>query len=414
MVPSQAFAPMVEVTRGRQVESVHRGGIAVVDAQGHLVASLGDPKERVFVRSSAKPFQALALVCSGAADAFGITEEELAVVCASHSGEPQHIELVTSLLRKTGLSASDLHCGIHPPFDAQARRAMAAAGEEPTVLHNNCSGKHVGMLAAARHLGLPLSGYVDPQHDVQVAIRGLLSFLAGMDPDDLGLAVDGCGVPTFYLPMRGFALAMARLAAAGEGIQGQPGAPVLDVGDEVGGRYDDEDEDLDDPDYDDEDFEDDSDDDEDDGDEDDEDFEEEHEAEESFPVSVPQGLARVWKAMRRNPILIAGSRGRLCTDLMRVAGHLGIPLVAKSGAEGFYAMSLIHRGRAYGIAVKVEDGAERARNSAALETLFQLEFLPEEAREPLAGYHQPPVLNRLNRPVGEVRPRFRLSRGLPG
>jgi L-asparaginase II len=408
-VPNQAFVPMVEITRGRHVESVHHGAIAVVDAAGRLYASLGDPKEPVFVRSSAKPFQALALVCSGAADAFGVTEEELAIVCASHSGEPRHIELVGSLMRKAEIKPSDLHCGIHPPFDVASRRALAAAGEEPSVLHNNCSGKHVGMLAAAKHLGLPLSGYVDPEHDVQIAIRGLLAFLSGLDPDDLGVAIDGCGAPTFFLPLRGFALAMARLAAAGEGTS-QPLAK-----DEFGPN-------------DEEDYEDDE---EDEAFRADIEYEEEAEGgsprpvsseqqeaepggEDGFPVSVPQGLARVWRAMKNNPVLIAGSRARLCTDTMRVASHLGIPFVAKSGAEGFYAMALVHHGRALGIALKVEDGAERARNAAALETLFQLDLLPEEAREPLSGYHQPPILNRLDRPVGEVHARFRLNRGLPG
>jgi L-asparaginase II len=410
-VPNQTFVPMVEVTRGRHVESVHRGAIAVVDAAGRLFASLGDPKEPVFVRSSAKPFQALALVCSGAADAFGITEAELAIVCASHSGEPQHVELVSSLMRKAGLKLSDLQCGVHPPFDLGARRALAAIGEEPSVLHNNCSGKHAGMLAAARHLGLPLSSYMDPEHDIQIAIRGLLAFLAGLDPDDVGVAIDGCGAPTYYLPLRGFALAMGRLAAAGEGTSAAPGPgepareDAADLDQDLGDEEDEFDSDLE--------FEED----------DEEDAlasslagsgDDESAGDEAFPVSVPQGLARVWKAMKNHPVLVAGSRGRLCTDLMRVASHLGVPLVAKSGAEGFYTMALVHHGRPLGIALKVEDGAERARNAASLETLFQLNLLPEEAREPLSGYHHPAVLNRQDRPVGEVRAHFRLNRGLPG
>jgi L-asparaginase II len=411
-LPNQSFSPMVEVTRGERVESLHRGAIAVVDADGRLVGSWGNPAEPVYVRSSAKPFQALALVCSGAADAYGITEEELAVVCGSHSGEPQHVQLVRSVLHKAGLGDGDLRCGIHPPFDPGVRRTLALSGEEPNPLHNNCSGKHAGMLAAARYLGLPTASYVDPEHDIQIAIRGLLAFLAGLETDEVGLAVDGCAVPTFHVPLRGFALAMARLAAVGEGLEMDSLAPAEGEDDLDGEPYEpDEDEPEgprrrapqtslqgsgegaeDAPSS----------------------APESASDDDQFPVPVPEALERIWTAMKNHPVLIAGSRRRLCTDLMRVAGPMGIPLVAKSGAEGVYAMAVVQRGQAFGIALKVEDGAERARNAAALETLFQLGLLPGEAREALAGYHHPVVRTLRDEPVGEVRPHFRLNRGLPG
>jgi L-asparaginase II len=246
------------------------------------------------------------------------------------------------------------------------------------------------MIAAARHLGLTVEDYRDPRHDVQVAIRGLLAFLAGMDPDEVETAVDGCAAPTFLLPLRGFALALARLVAAGEGVEGERrshAAPEEDYEDE--GYADDEVGEYE--------------------VEDDEELEED-----GFPVSVPEALRKVWWAMKAHPVLVAGSRGRICTDVMRVAAALEVPLVAKSGAEGVYAIALVHRDRALGIALKIEDGSERGRNSAALETLFQLGLLPGEAEEHLAGYHRPPVLDRLGEPVGEVRPRFKLNRGLPG
>ncbi len=393
MAANQSYLPMVEVTRGQRVESLHRGAIAVVDSRGRLIASLGNPKEPVYLRSSAKPIQALALVCSGAADAFKLTDEELAVVCGSHSGEPRHVELVQSVLRKAGLKVSDLQCGAHPPFDPASRRALAQAGEEPSALHNNCSGKHAGMLAAAKHLGLPTATYLDSRHEIQVAIRGLLAFLAGMDPEEVGLAVDGCAAPTFLLPLRSFALAMARMAAAGENLE--QGIPEAIDDSEGGAGYSEEgrgEAEL----------------------EEVAEYEVEDNEEETFPVSVPDGLARIWKAMKGNPVILAGSRGRICTDVMRVAAHLGIPLIAKSGAEGVYAMAVVDRGQAYGIALKVEDGAERARNAAALETLLQLGFLPNEARDTLVGYYRPPVLNQRGEAVGEVRVRFRLNRGLPG
>ena len=384
-----AYAPIVDVTRGHWVESVHRGAIAVVDSSGRLVASLGNPKEPVYLRSAAKPFQALALVCSGAADALGVTEEELAVVCGSHSGEPRHLELVSQLLQRAGLKTSDLHCGIHPPFDPAARRALVRSGEAPNLLHNNCSGKHAGMLAAASYLGLEIERYTDPEHEVQVAIRALVAFLAGMEPDEVGLAVDGCTVPTFLVPLRGFALALARLAEAGES-EAAAGSESYDddLADEVSSSAKTG------------------------GGEDEAAGGDDAAADDGFPVPVPEALRRVWLAMKSHPVLVAGRQGRLCTDLMRVAQRHGVALVAKSGAEGVYAIAAAHGDEFLGIALKVEDGAERARNSAALETLLQLHILPEEAVETLAGYHHPPVLNRLDEPVGEVRPRFRLNFGL--
>jgi len=374
---------MVEVMRGDWVESAHRGALAVVDMNGRLVASLGAPAQPVFVRSCAKPIQALALVCSGAADAFHVTEEELAVVCASHSGEPEHVRLVASLLAKAKLDVHHLQCGIHLPFDAPSRRALAATGTEPSALHNNCSGKHAGMLVTARHLGLPLDDYTDPEHAVQVAIRGLLAFLAGLEPGEINVAVDGCTAPTFQLPLRGFALAFARLAAVGEGVPlAQASAtnpPEFEEDEDPEGVA---------PGFD-------------------------LDAESAFPVSIREGLERVWNAMRRHPVLIAGSRGRLCTDLMRCAASLDVPLIAKSGAEGAYAMAVVKEGRAFGIALKVEDGAQRARDAASLETLFQLDLLPEDAERMMAAYHRQVVLNHRDQPVGETRARFRLSYGLP-
>jgi L-asparaginase II len=392
MGSTNSYQPMVEITRNGRLESLHRGAAAAVDARGKLVASLGNPKQPVYLRSAAKPFQALALLCSGAADAFGVTEEELALICASHSGEPRHIALLESLLRRTGLSAEQLHCGVHPPYDSQARRKLVEAGLAPSVLHNNCSGKHAGMLATSRHLGLTLDDYTDPGHGVQTAIRGILAFLAGLEPDEIEVGTDGCAVPAFYVPLRSFSLAMARLAAAGEGID--------DVREE--------DEALEDALY-------------------DEEYEvdgtqeggtgPDHppsgEIDESLPVSLPEGLARTWRAMTAHPVILGGSRGRLDTDLMRVAAAHGVPLVAKSGAEGVYAMAVVREGEAYGITLKIEDGAERARNSAAIEILRQLDLLPEEAIDQLSGYHQPVILTRRDEAVGEVNPIFRLNRGLP-
>ncbi len=207
---------LVEVTRGGRVESEHRGAIAVVDADGELVAHAGDVNLVSYLRSSAKPFQLLPLVESGGADRFRFTDVELAVIAGSHSGEPRHVAAVQSILSKIGLSEEALQCGAHAPFNVDSARALRAAGREPTALHNNCSGKHSGMLAQAVDRGLSTHDYLDPQHPVQMTIRRRLAELADLAPAEIGVGVDGCSVPCFALPLRAAALAFARLAEGRE------------------------------------------------------------------------------------------------------------------------------------------------------------------------------------------------------
>jgi L-asparaginase II len=207
---------LVEVTRGGRVESEHRGAVAVVDAQGNLIAHAGDVALVSYLRSSAKPFQLLPLVESGAADRFGFTDAELAVIAGSHSGEPRHVAAVQSILNKIGLREDALQCGIHVPFNADAAKALRAEGREPSRLHNNCSGKHSGMLAQAVDRGLSTHDYLDPQHPVQIAIRQRLAELGGITFDQIGVGVDGCSAPCFAMPLRAAALAFARLAEARE------------------------------------------------------------------------------------------------------------------------------------------------------------------------------------------------------
>ena len=171
---------LVEVWRGGRVESEHRGAIAVVDAQGRVLAHIGDVRLTSYLRSSAKPFQLLPLIESGAADRFGLTDRELAVIAGSHSGEPRHLEAVQSILDKIGLSEDALQCGSHVPFNLNAAGALRAANQEPTSLHNNCSGKHAGMLAQAIDRGWSTADYLDPNHPVQLGIRRRLAELADL------------------------------------------------------------------------------------------------------------------------------------------------------------------------------------------------------------------------------------------
>src|SRR5205085_519887 len=161
---------LVEVWRGPLIESRHRGHLIAVDGSGVTVASLGSPETTTFLRSSAKPFQAFPLVASGAADRFGFIEQDIAIACGSHNGEPIHVEAVTSILRKIGLDANALKCGAHEPYSLEVARALIRKGEPPSVLQNNCSGKHAGMLALAKHIGAPIETYDDPTNPVHQLI----------------------------------------------------------------------------------------------------------------------------------------------------------------------------------------------------------------------------------------------------
>jgi L-asparaginase II len=208
-------APVAALWRGDLIESVHRGRYVVCDARGETLDSLGDPRGIVHLRSTAKPFQALPLVFSGAADELGITGEELAVACASHSGEPRHLAAVRSILRKAGLSEDDLQSGAHPPMHAPSATRLLRSGEGPRPIHGNCSGKHAGMLAVCAHAGWDPAGYRDPQGSLQKLVRRTVAKLCSLRPEDVRLGGDSCGVPVFALPLENLALGLARLAGGG-------------------------------------------------------------------------------------------------------------------------------------------------------------------------------------------------------
>jgi L-asparaginase II len=201
----------VLVRRGERVESEHRVAYAVADADGRLLEAVGDVDRAVFPRSAIKPLQALALVESGAAERLAVGQQELALACASHSGEPEHVALVRAWLARLGLDPSALECGAHPPLHEPSAQRLSVAGLEPERVHNNCSGKHAGMLTVARHLGAPLAGYSLPHHPVQRLISDILRAMTGLGAL-AAPAVDGCGVPTWPIPLGRLAAAMARFA----------------------------------------------------------------------------------------------------------------------------------------------------------------------------------------------------------
>lgn len=216
-MPERANPVLARVFRGDLVESLHRGAYAVV-RDGRLVRSRGDVRASVFLRSAAKPFQAIAALAGGVAERFSLAPEEIAILAGSHSGEAAHVRAVRSLLRKGGLRAADLRCGTHEPFDAKAAAALRRRGTEPDVRHNNCSGKHAGMLLLARALGAPTGGYLDPAHPVQRAILRSLAAFSGIDAARIAIAVDGCSAPTFAIPLVALARAFERLVAPGTGV----------------------------------------------------------------------------------------------------------------------------------------------------------------------------------------------------
>ena len=320
----------VEVWRGERVESRHRVRLCVADPRGGVVLARGDVEEPVYPRSAVKPFQALALVESGAADAFAVGPAELALACASHGGEPDHVAQVEAWLARLGLGEADLACGAHPPLHAPSAAALVRAGIAPRRTHNNCSGKHTGMLAAALRLAAPTRGYAEPGHPVQRHVAAAIAAVAGVErlPEP---GIDGCCLPNHPLPLRGLARAAAVLAdPSGEAPQ----------------RRD--------------------------------------------------ALLRIGAAMRAHPYEVAGT-GRCCTALMT---HLP-GVIAKTGAEGVFLAAL--PGQGLGIALKAEDGATRAAETALLAVLGHLGAVPEPMPAALERFRAPWIRNTGGDVVGHVR-----------
>ncbi|QKK16124.1 asparaginase [Rhizobium indicum] len=208
----------VEVTRGLLVESRHRGAVAVVDGDGKLVFSLGDIEAAIFPRSSCKAMQALPLVESGAADAYGFGDKELALACASHNGEDEHVTLAASMLSRAGRDAEALECGAHWSMSQKVLIRQVRALDAPNALHNNCSGKHAGFICACCHQDIDPKGYVGYQHPLQVEIRAAMESLTGAVLGAESCGTDGCSIPTYAVPLRSLAHGFAKMAT-GTGLE---------------------------------------------------------------------------------------------------------------------------------------------------------------------------------------------------
>jgi L-asparaginase II len=213
-MPISFGSATIRVYRGAHVDAVHTASVAVVDERGTLVRGWGAPEAPVVLRSTAKPFQALPLVLSGATSALNIERRELAVACASHSGTDRHVEVVKELLARSGVGSDALKCGAHLPIDLRLRGVCPTHGEDRDPLRHNCSGKHAGFLALSRQLGAPPEDYLDPRGSVQTAVRAAIAASAELQPEALVPAVDGCSAPTYALPLSRVALAFENLALA--------------------------------------------------------------------------------------------------------------------------------------------------------------------------------------------------------
>jgi L-asparaginase II len=335
----------VEQVRGSLVEAVHDVHAAVVDTRGRLVARTGDPDLVTFWRSAAKPFQAVPLVEDGVTDRFGFTSEELALVCASHSSEAAQVAHVRELLGKIGCGERDLLCGPHPPLSERVAQDYATRGVRLTAVYSNCSGKHAGMLALARHHGWPTEFYTRPEHPVQQRCLREVSRWTDVPVGDIRTATDGCGVVCFAVPLRNMALAYARLSNAEFGMRNA----------ESTGKFT-------------------------------------PSTGPADPFRIPHSAFRIVEAMLRHPDLIAGD-GRPCTEMMRA--HPGRAIV-KVGAEGVYCAALPRDG--LGVALKVADGHAQASALALAAVLEQLGLRPRPV-----SLTARPMMNTRGEPIGELR-----------
>lgn len=343
---SEAAASLVEVLRGSIVESRHRGHLVAVDGLGKTVAALGAPQTVTFIRSSGKPFQAMPLVTSGAADHFGFSEKEIAIACGSHSGEPEHVATVQSMLARIGMDEDALKCGAHVPFSPDVARQLIENHQQPSVLQNNCSGKHAGMLALALHLGAPTETYDQPDNPVQQQILKAVSTFSDVPLKELAIGTDGCGAPIFGLPVHAMALMYSRLIKPPDG----------------------------------------------------------------FDATIKNACQRIVNAMISFPEMVGGTKGRLDTEMIRAGNGRLISKIGAEGVYTVGALPCDQWPDGLGLALKVEDGDDhRARPPAVIEALRQLGLLSAEDLTALADYSPTPIRNRRGDHVGEARAAFTLE-----
>lgn len=210
---------LANVIRGETAESVHRGHVIILGGGGETLFSLGNPKAVTFFRSAAKPLQAIPFIASGAADEYGSSEEEIALACASHSGEQRHVRVAELMLERIGLTEAHLRCGSHLPFYEKEAERMQRAGEYPTQLHNNCSGKHAAMLATAKFTGADIASYDSIENPVQQEILRVLSLFSELPVSKIGIGIDGCAAPNFAMPLAAMAKSFLNLISPPDDLE---------------------------------------------------------------------------------------------------------------------------------------------------------------------------------------------------
>jgi L-asparaginase II len=342
---------LTRVYRGSEVESVHRGSIAVVDARGKLIAFAGDPATRSCLRSAAKPFQAIPLLEYGGIDEYDLTPEEIALTCASHGGEPLHVATAAAMLRKGEFDEEDLLCGAHLPYDDKAAADLRASGEAPSPLHNNCSGKHAGMLLATRVMDAPSARYIDAGHPLQELMRSTLADFAGLTPDEIPIGIDGCGVPAFFLSLHRAAFAYARLMSGAIERYAESTSQVVDA-----------------------------------------------------MTSFPHYVAGNWSIT--SPLMSAFDGELLAKE--GAEGFYTMALAPSLCAELTGRLRLPDDA-GLGIALKIEDGSmDRGRNPVILR-LLELLGIDLDARPELEPWRRWSLRNHAGTPVGEVRAEFELE-----
>ncbi len=342
---------LTRVIRGSEVESVHRGSIAVVDARGKLIAFAGDPATRSCLRSAAKPFQAIPLLEYGGVEEYDLTPEEIALTCASHGGEPLHVATAAAMLRKGEFDEEDLLCGAHFPYDEKAAADLRASGEPPSPLHNNCSGKHAGMLLATRVMDAPSARYIDAGHPLQELMRSTLADFAGLTPEEIPIAVDGCGVPAFFLSLHRAAYAYARLMSGAIERYAESTSIVVDA-----------------------------------------------------MTSFPHYVAGNWSIT--SPLMAAFDGELLAKE--GAEGFYTMALSPSLCSELTERLRLPDDG-ALGVALKIEDGSmDRGRNPVILR-LLELLGIDLDSRPELETWRRWPVHNHASTLVGEVRAEFELE-----
>jgi L-asparaginase II len=323
---------LVEVMRGDRVESLHRGSIVVSDAKGKVLWSCGDIERPIFPRSAVKAIQALPLIESGIADRLKLDDPEIALAVASHSGESEHADRVQKMLAKAGQEPSCLECGAHWPMRETAARNLAAAGAQPTSLHNNCSGKHAGFVCLACGLEADPAGYVKPNHIVQQQVTEALASMTGVGFDADLCGTDGCSIPTYALPLTTLAKSFAQIGS-GEGLG----------------------------------------------------------------TERARAFKRIRQAVAAHPFMVAGT-GRFDTVAMTLFGER---LFCKMGAEGVHCASLPEQG--LGIALKCDDGAERAAQIMMATMVQKLMPMSDEEKQKFEPLVEPALVNWNKIRVGSLR-----------